>query len=172
MAIPKEAALETQAFTAELVLLAVSFNFHCVVVPPSIAGPIHAAGHKRVVGTVQGAPYRMMLHRSKGISYVRVGAALRATVGAQPGDLLQVTIAPDPNPDLVDLPEALEAALAQTEGALQHFLALPPGTQRSLTHWVASSKREETQIQRSLELATIAAQGAASLQAWLKRTKK
>jgi len=82
-----------------------------------------------------------------------VGQDLLRSLGARLGDLVTVSLWPDPAPDRVDLPEEFEAVLAQDEEAAERFRSMSPGKQRSLASYVTGAKRTETRLRRAFELA-------------------
>ena len=61
--------------------------------------------------------------------------------------------------EALDMPEELQKALAQHEGATAFFDNLSKSAKKILLHWVYSAKREETRQKRVLEIAENARQG-------------
>jgi len=75
-------------------------------------------------------------------------------LGIQLGAELDATIKIDPEPDELDLAAEFVEALAQDENAKERWDSFTVGKQRSLNHYIISAKREDTRIQRAVELAT------------------
>ncbi|MEM0960990.1 MAG: YdeI/OmpD-associated family protein [Bacteroidota bacterium] len=65
---------------------------------------------------------------------------------------MPVTVAEDPDPDRVDLPDELQAALDLDPVASAAWRALTPGRQRTLAYGVGRAKRPETRVRRALAL--------------------
>lgn len=72
--------------------------------------------------------------------------------GVRLGDIVILGLSPDPNPDVVELPEELVEALAQDEQASERFYGFSPGKQRGLVTYMNDAKRPETRVKRALEL--------------------
>ena len=141
-------------FAAEIDRLDDGFRYPCVRVPAAAADALDAAGVKRVVGAVNGHPFRRALQRRAGGERLLVfGQDYLRTCGATFGDVVTVELGPDPAPDRLDLGEAFEAVLAGDAAAAERFYALTPGRQRSLAYYVTSAKRPETREARALDLA-------------------
>ncbi len=127
---------------------------HYLPIPDEVTDAFRAAGVRRVLATLNGRRYRRALTGSgDGGSRLVVGAALLRDIGARLNDMVHVVLEADPEPDAVDLPEELAAALETDEDAARRFNAMTPGMQRSLSLYVSTAKREETRIRRALELA-------------------
>ena len=56
------------------------------------------------------------------------------------------------NPDKLDIPEELQAILAQDDDARKAWEKLTTGYRRSLIHYVTSVKNVDSRIKRSLDL--------------------
>jgi uncharacterized protein YdeI (YjbR/CyaY-like superfamily) len=56
------------------------------------------------------------------------------------------------NPDKIDVPEELQAVLAQDDEAMAAWKKLTPGLQRSLSYYVKSVKNVDSRIKRSFEM--------------------
>lgn len=106
----------------------------------------------RVVGTLQGEPFRLKLMKWDDIWYIWVGKELRRKHNLGQGDLVDIQLTIDPSPDQVDQPIELALLLADETQAQATLLALTPGAQRSIAHYVGKPKREETRIQKALEV--------------------
>lgn len=127
---------------------------HCIPVPDEVARAVIASGSRRVVAVIEEKPFRRALvGRADGSSMLVVGAPLLREIGARSGDVVEVRLWSDPDPDRVDICEEFLAVLEQDPEASARFEAMTPGMQRSLALYVNSAKREETRIRRALELA-------------------
>ncbi len=89
----------------------------------------------RIEGTFNDAPVNLGIQSKKeGFYYVSVSAALRRAAKIKPGDVVRVkfTVA---DPEKLDMPEEMEAVLAQDEDAAKAWAELTTGIQRSLLHY-------------------------------------
>ncbi|OON67715.1 YdeI/OmpD-associated family protein [Hymenobacter sp. CRA2] len=124
-----------------------------LIVPEDVVEALGGKAVKRVVGTLNGHPIR------RGLQYLRTGErflliskALRKQLRLDLSTEVLVTLAPDPNPDAVDMPEELEEGLAEWPEAAAAFHRLTPGRQRNLVHYIEQAKRAETRAQRVVNL--------------------
>ena len=142
-------------FAAPVLRMQTGLRQHYVPLPAEVAAACAAAGGmRRVIATLNGHAFRRAVQSSRdGERFVLLGLPLLREIGARPGDMVTVSLAPDPEPDRIDLGDELAAALEQDAAAAERFFAMPPGRQRSLAYYVTSAKREDTRIARALELA-------------------
>lgn len=118
-------------------------------------------GPLRIAGEINDFPYSGAVTASSAGPYLLLSQARLKEMGLRVGDAVEVRFNVDTS-DVVDLHEALEAALAENAAAEEAWEALTPGRQRGLVHLVASAKRPETQARRARELveALLALNGA------------
>jgi hypothetical protein len=127
---------------------------HCLPVPDDAAAELLAGGSRRVLATLNGVTFRRaIIGRADGSHMLVVGEPLLREIGVRLGDMVEVRLEADPDPDRVDLCEEFLAVLEQDPEAAARFDGMTPGMQRSLALYVNTAKREETRIRRSLELA-------------------
>lgn len=127
---------------------------HFIVVPANISTSFLDAKIKRTIGTINGTPFNLaLLSDGKGGRYLAVGQALKKAAKIVEGSRVQVSIQPDPNPDLILLCEEMEAIFELDEEAGKIFFGFTKGMQRSLAYYANSAKQSETRIKRALELA-------------------
>jgi antitoxin component of MazEF toxin-antitoxin module len=132
-----------------------------VIVPEEVVEALGGKAVKRVVCTLNGHQLRRgLLPMRTGERYLMVSKALRKELNLQPGTEVSVTVAADPNPDQVDLPEELVEGLAEWPEAEAAFQRLTPGRQRNLVHYIEQAKRPETRAQRVVNLLHQLATGA------------
>jgi hypothetical protein len=101
-----------------------------------------------VKGTVNGTPLRSRLAVYGGRTYLGLRADIRAAAGIDVGDSVEVVLEPDEEPREVDVPEALDQALAGNPKARRNYDALAFTHRREYAQWIASAKREETRERR------------------------
>lgn len=126
---------------------------HYVPLPPAIAEALNAAGARRLVGHIDGAAFsRAILKGHDGQPCLRFGKRWLVDAGLSSGDDVWVSITVDPDPDAVDVPPELEAALAEQPAARPRWNALSPGRRRSWAHHVDRAKRAPTRARRAAEV--------------------
>ena len=131
------------------------FRFHYVPLPEEVAEALERAGTRRVVVELNGFRIRRAVMNSVDVGrHLVAGRTVLRDAGARLGDMVHVALWIDPDPEAVDIPEELEAALEQDPKAAARFASFTHGQQRSLALYVTQAKRTETRVRRSLELAT------------------
>jgi hypothetical protein len=100
-----------------------------------------------VLVTVNGHTFRGRVGRMGGETLVGFNKAVREACGVQPGDEIDVVIAPDDAPREVAVPEDLAAAL-QAAGARPAFDALAFSARKEIATGVESAKKPETRARR------------------------
>lgn len=138
---------------------------HYVEVPPDIARALLDENVKRLDGTINGAGFNLALHSDgQGGHRLYVGGQLRSAARLVEGSHALVRLAPDPNPDVVELCEEFAAVLELDEDAGRIFRSLTTGKQRSLAYYANSARHTETRIKRALELANKLKEGTLYVQ--------
>ncbi len=142
------------AFAAPVLRAEDGMTVHYLPLPADVADALDAAGVRRLVGTMNGAPVsRGIIRNRHGERFLYLSRDLLRALRADVGDLVEVEVRPDPAPLQIDLGEELAAALEQDDEAAARWATFTPGRQRSMASYVTSAKREETRIKRALELA-------------------
>lgn len=127
---------------------------HYAPIPTDLANDYLARGIRRIIVTMNGLDVRRAIQSSKdGDRFILLGIPLLREIRVGFGDMIEITMRPDPEPDLVDLGEEFTAVLELDDEAANLFYAMTPGRQRSLAMYVTSAKRTETRIARALDLA-------------------
>ena len=138
-------------FSAPLSPVKAAFLNSVIFVPGKVVAQL-PNGRVRVEGTFNGAPFALAVqHMKDGSRYFSVSAPLRKAAGIKVGDQVQVSFTLV-DPDKVEIPEELEAVLAQDDRAMEVWNGLTRGYQRSLIHYVASVKNVDSRIDRALKL--------------------
>lgn len=143
-----------ESFASPVLRLDSGMRFHYLPLPVDLAAALRDAGVKRLLCSLNGHSVRRAVQgRADGEQYLVVGIPLLREIGAALGDIVEVTIEPDPDPNHVDVGEEFEAALEDDEQAAARFYAMPTGQRRSLAYYVNSAKRPETRVKRAYEIA-------------------
>lgn len=129
-------------------------RFHYLPLPEEVSDELERAGVRRVVVELNGFRIRRAVMNSVDVGrHLVTGRTILRDARANQGDMVHVALWADPDPDSVDVPEELEAALAQDRAAAERFATFTPGQQRSICVYVTQAKRTETRVKRALELA-------------------
>lgn len=117
-------------------------------------------GRVRVEGKLNQVKFNLAIQSKKnGPKYLSVSQAMRKLAGVKPGDKVNVSFALV-DPDKLDLPEEMEAVLAQDDEGAKKWNKLTVGLQRSLVHYINSSKNVDVRIERALFLINKVKSGA------------
>jgi len=132
-----------------------------VVVPDAAWQAVGGRATKRVIATLNGHAERLgLLPQEGGGRYLLLRKALCQHLQLEIGQELEVTLAPDPSPDHVDLPDELAEALAAWPEAEIAFLAQTGAMRRAMARKVADAKCPETRARYAVELTERLAHGA------------
>lgn len=119
-----------------------------VEIPTAIVKEL-PAGRVRVEGKLNQVSFNLAIQsRKNGPKYLSVSQAMRRSAGVKPGDRVKVSFA-IVDPDKLDLPEEMEAVLAQDDVGAKKWNKLTVGQQRSLIHYINSSKNIDVRIKRA-----------------------
>ena len=80
--------------------------------------------------------------------FVPLNAVNRAAAGVAADDLVEVTLELDEEPRVIEVPDALAAALADDGRAAEAFEDLSYSHQREFVEWIDEAKRAETRARR------------------------
>lgn len=160
-------------FTGRLSKMTNTLLHHAVFLPDDIV-EVLPKGRLRTKGTINGIPFALApQYKKEGGRFFSINASLCKAAKIKTGDKVEITFKLV-DPDVVDMPEELEAVLAQDDKAMEVWSSFTKGYQRSLIHYVTSVKNVDSRISRSLELMEKAKAGLLGLQqaAKDKETKK
>ena len=119
-----------------------------IQVPPEIVEGLGAGKKPPVTITINGYTYRNTIAVMGGVYMVGVSAEHRAGAGVAGGDEVDVTIALDTAPRVVEVPEDLQKALEVNPIARQNFEALSYSNKQRHVLPVKDAKTEETRLKR------------------------
>jgi hypothetical protein len=98
--------------------------------------------------TANGTTVAARVARMGGENLLGLSKKLRADLGVEIGDAIDVVIALDAAPREVEVPPALAAALAGDATAKAAFEALAPSHRKEYARWIGEAKRDETRKSR------------------------
>ena len=132
-----------------------------LVVPEAAWQAVGGKATKRVVATLNGHAERLgLLPLEGGGRYLMLRKDLCQHLGIAIGQEVEVSLAADPNPDYVDLPEELAEALGAWPEAEAAFAQHSGAMRRAMARKVADAKRPETRARYAVELAERLARGS------------
>lgn len=119
-------------------------------------------GSKRpkVKATIEGVPYRGTLTRmGTKCHLLLILKSIREQTGKTFGDEVRVTIEPDSEPRVIEVPEELVQALRKEKAAETYFNALSYTHRKEYVNYVLEAKREETRLKRAGKVVEMLKQG-------------
>lgn len=122
---------------------------HFVAVPEGYAADVG----DRLVGELAGVAFsRIVFEEVDGVRRMMFGEGWLADAGLAVGDDVRLALRPEPDPDHVEMPDELVAALEADPQADHLWSMLTPGRQRTLAYGVARPKRADTRQRKAAEL--------------------
>lgn len=117
----------------------------------------------RVRATIDGVLYRGLLTRM-GTDYhmLIILKGIREQIGKTFGDEVTVTVEPDTEPRLLEIPKDLLRELKKDRDAKAYFDRLSYTHQKEYVNWITEAKREETRQNRILRAIEMLKQGKKS----------
>jgi hypothetical protein len=122
----------------------------CAVVLTDEQVAVVGEGAKRfpVAATLNGYTWRTSVVRMGGEFLLGLSREVRAAAGVQAGDTAQLRLELDTKPREVEVPEALEAALAADPTARAAYDRLAYTHRKEFARWIAEAKKDETRERR------------------------
>lgn len=144
----------TYRFTAPMERMSGRFAWHFVEFPHDVMELFGKRGEVRVQCLINGvATDRALMPTKSGYHIIILGADLRRKAGIRKqGDSVNVELWLHPDPDRIDIPEALAETLDFMPEMKAAWDKLTPGMKRSMCYWVGSAKTEATKAKRVAEL--------------------
>lgn len=131
-----------------------------IVVPAAAWQALGGKATKRVVATLNGHAERLgLLPLAGGGRYLLLRKDLCQRLGFSIGQQITVSLAPDPDPDYVDLPAELAEALAAWPEAEAAFLAQSGALRRAIARKIEAAKLLETRARYAVEITGRLARG-------------
>ncbi len=121
-----------------------------VQLPGPASEQLPSRGQVAVHATLKGHPFQTVVEPDgRRGHWVRIGRALRAAAGADPGDTVELTLAVTPDWPEPDLPEDLAVAMAAAPTAV-HTLwhDITPMARWEWVRWVGATKSPKTRQRR------------------------
>jgi hypothetical protein len=103
----------------------------------------------RVKAVIEGVPYRGTLTRMGTDCHILgIRKDIREQIGRTFGDEITITVEPDADPRLIEVPAELKKAFQTEKEAKALFQKLSYTHQKEYVTWINEAKREETRLNR------------------------
>jgi hypothetical protein len=114
----------------------------------------------RIKAMIEGVPYRGILTRMGTECHLLIILKeIREQVGKTFGDEVTITVEPDTEPRLVDIPKDFMKELKQNKEAKAFFDKLSYTHRKEYVNWINEAKREETRQNRIIKAIEMLKQG-------------
>jgi len=141
-----------QAFETQLQRLEGKIKWTVIYLPFSVHDRYGTNGRVNVTAIIDGHSFAGTLLPSKRGHYLPFNQSMKDATGKHLGDPVQVVIAPDTAPRVVEVPELVRTTLAAHEHARTKFSAMPDYQQREAIQHIMSAKSAATRERRVLAL--------------------
>ncbi|MEL6615911.1 MAG: YdeI/OmpD-associated family protein [Bacteroidota bacterium] len=141
------------AFIAPVLLSRGGMTAHKLPLPEAVDADVRAAPTRRVIGTLNGEPFRAAVHSSQEDPFLFLMLSKRRMrdLDLEMGALVEVEMSVDPDPDFVETGDELAAALDADADAREVWEGLTPGVRRGIAYTVTSAKRVQTRESRAAD---------------------
>ena len=113
---------------------------------------VFGAKKPRVRAVIEGVPYRGILSRMGGEQHILIILkGIREQIGKTFGDEITITVEPDTEPRLIEIPKDLAKELRKEKEAKAFFDKLSYTHRREYVNWINEAKKEETRQNRILK---------------------
>lgn len=127
-------------------------NTAFITIPFDVEKTYGTKGQVKVKATFDGHAYRgVIANMGTGCHIIGVRKDIRKVIGKQVGDSVLVEIQKDTEERLVDVPDDLKLALANSKKALEFYDSLSFTNRKEYAVWISSAKRIETREKRLAE---------------------
>ena len=120
-----------------------------VSIPPEVVEELGGGGRIPVTATFDGVAYRGSIVRMEGSSVLGVLKGIRAGLGKEIGDIVEVIVDLDVEEREVELPPELASELAANQEAAKAFESLSFSHRREHAMYVAEAKKPDTRERRA-----------------------
>lgn len=133
------------------------------VIVPFDVEEIYGKKRVKIIATIDDERYQGSLVRMGTPHYILIILkAIRAKIGKQAGDIVEVSIQEDTAPRVVTVAEDFQQVMDATPGISAFFKALSYTYQKEYVQWIESAKRaatRERRINRAVELMKMGKKG-------------
>ena len=121
---------------------------------------VFGAKKPRVKAMIEGVPYRGLLTRMGGEQHILIILkGIREQIGKTFGDEIEITVEPDTEPRVLEIPRDLMKQLKNDKEAKVFFDKLSYTHQREYVLWINEAKKDETRQNRIVKAIEMLKQG-------------
>ena len=121
---------------------------------------VFGAKKPKVRAVIEGVPYRGILTRMGGDQHILIILkGIREQIGKTFGDEIAITVEPDTEPRLIEIPKDLAKELRKEKDAKAFFDKLSYTHRREYVNWINEAKKEETRQNRIVKTIEMLKQG-------------
>ena len=121
---------------------------------------VFGAKKPKVRAVIEGVPYRGILSRMGGDQHILIILkGIREQIGKTFGDEIAITVEPDTEPRLIEIPKDLAKELRKEKEAKAFFDKLSYTHRREYVNWINEAKKEETRRNRIVKTIEMLKQG-------------
>jgi hypothetical protein len=114
----------------------------------------------RIRALIDGVPYRGLLVRMGGPNHMLIVLkGIREQIGKTFGDEVTITVEPDTEPRVIEIPAELKKAFRTEKDAKANFEKLSYTHRKEYVTWINEAKREETRQNRIVKTIEMLKQG-------------
>ncbi|MCB0792468.1 MAG: DUF1905 domain-containing protein [Flavobacteriales bacterium] len=140
-------------FSARVEKMSGRFAWTYVEFPHDVKKTFGVKGSFRVLGTINGVVMdRALMPTKSGFHVIALGQDLRRKANVRVGDVVEVEVWPNPEPDKVPVPEELRETLDFLPEFKAAWQRIPPGKQRNICIWIDQARTTPTRAKRVAEL--------------------
>ncbi|MFH1940790.1 MAG: YdeI/OmpD-associated family protein [bacterium] len=122
-----------------------------VKIPFDVFDIFGTRGQVKVKAAFDGVFYRGSIAPMGGCHILGVTQSIRTEIGKSMGESVHVTLELDTEPRVVEVPDALRAALEMHPCAKEHFKKMSYTNRKEVALWVSDAKKEETRERRLIQ---------------------
>jgi hypothetical protein len=121
---------------------------------------VFGAKKPKVRAVIEGVPYRGILTRMGGDQHILIILkGIREQIGKTFGDEIAITVEPDTEPRVVEVPKDLASEFKKDKEAKAFFDKLSYTHRREYVNWINEAKKEETRQNRIVKTIEMLKQG-------------
>lgn len=129
------------------------WGFSFITFPYPVEEEFGTRAMVRIRGTINGiALDRALIPMGDGTHYIRINTDLRRQAGLRTGNEVVVSLTQNEEPDVLEIPEELEACFDIEQGSRELFEAHITSVKRGVIHWITSAKTPATREKRAVEI--------------------
>ncbi len=124
-----------------------------IAIPFNVQEIFGTRGQIKVKATFDGHAYRgSIANMGTGSHLIGVRKDIRKAIGKSIDDTVVVTIEPDTEERVIELPEELKVFFRKSAHAKEFFNSLSYTNRKEYVVWITSAKKDETKVKRLVEM--------------------